>query len=314
MRVATDSFVNGLISQANNLSSEMDTLQNEITTGLDVQSPSDNPNAMETTLNDLSSQAQQQQYASNITTLQSQANSSYSALQSLQSIVSQAQSIAVEAGSATVTQSNLNDYASQITSLIQQAVQLVNSQNPETGQYLFGGTDSSQPPFTTTTDANGNITSVTYQGNSSVNQSEIAPGVTISVAVPGENNSGTGPQGLITDSRTGADLFNHLISLQNDLLAGNTSAVNGTDIDNLKNDENNVTYQVAYNGNVQTRLDTASSFATSQSTALSQGISNASSTDVVQATMQLSQTQAAYEAALETTSRVMQISLVDFLS
>jgi flagellar hook-associated protein 3 FlgL len=314
MRVATDSYVNGLISQANNLSSEMDTLQNQITTGLDVQSPSDNPDAMQTTLDDLSSQAVQQQYASNVTTLQSQANSSYSALQSLQSIISQAQSIAVEAGSATVTQSNLDDYASQITSLIQQAVQLTNSQDPETGQYLFGGTDSSQPPFTTMTDASGNITSVAYQGNSSVNQSEIAPGSTISVAVPGVNNTGTGPQGLITDSRTGADLFNHLISLQNDLLSGNTSAISGTDTDNLKNDENNITYQVAYNGNVQTRLDTASSFATSQSTALSTGISNASSTDVVQATMQLSQTQAAYEAALETTSRVMQISLVDFLT
>jgi flagellar hook-associated protein 3 FlgL len=314
MRVATDSYVNGLISQANNLSSEMDTLQNQITTGLDVQSPSDNPDAMQTTLDDLSSQAAQQQYSSNITTLQSQANSSYSALQSLQSIISQAQSIAVEAGSATVTQSNLDDYASQITSLIQQAVQLTNSQDPETGQYLFGGTDSSQPPFTTTTDASGNITGVTYQGNSSVNQSEIAPGSTISVAVPGVNNTGTGPQGLITDSRTGADLFNHLISLQNDLLSGNTSAISSTDTDNLKNDENNITYQVAYNGNVQTRLDTASSFATSQSTTLSTGISNASSTDVVQATMQLSQTQAAYEAALETTSRVMQISLVDFLT
>lgn len=313
MRVATDAFTNTFINEVNALSSQMNTLQNDVTTGLDVQSPSDNPDAMETTLNDLASQSAQEQYTNNITALQSQANSSYSALQALQSIVSQAQSIAIEAGSATVTQSNLNDYASQITSLIQQAVQLVNSQNPETGQYLFSGTNSGQQPFTVTTDSNGNVTAVTYQGNSSVNQSEIAPGVNISVAVPGENNSGSGPQGLITDSRTGADLFNHLISLQNDLLSGNTSAVDSTDSQNLQNDENNVTYQVAYNGNVQTRLETATSFASSQSQSLTQGISNASSTDVVQATIQLSQTQAAYEAALETTSRVMQISLVDFL-
>ena len=313
MRVATDAFTNTLINQVDTLSSQMNTLQNEVTTGLNVQSPSDNPDAMETTLNDLSSQSTQEQYTNNITALQSQANSNYTALQSLQSIVSQAQSIAVEAGSATVTQSNLSDYASQITSLIQQAVQLVNSQNPETGQYLFGGTNSGQQPFTATTDANGNVTAVTYQGNSSVNQANIAPGTTISADVPGVNNSGTGPQGLITDSRTGADLFNHLISLQNDLLSGNTSAVNGTDSQNLQNDENNVTYQVANNGNVQTRLETASSFATSQSQSLTQGISNASSADVVQAMIQLNQTQAAYEAALETTSRVMQVSLVDFL-
>lgn len=312
MRVATDSYTNALISQINTLSAQMNNLENQVTTGLSVQSPSDNPGAMETTLNDLASQSAQQQYGNNITTLQSQANSIYSVLQSLQTITSQAESIATEAGGAN-SQTDLTNYANQVTSLIQQAAQLVNSKDPETGQYLFGGTNSGQQPFTVTTDANGNVTSVTYQGNSSVNQTEIGPGVTVSVAVPGVNNTGTGPQGLITDSRSGADLFNHLIALQNDLLSGNASAISTTDTQNLQNDENNVTYQVAYNGNIQTRLNTASSFATSQSTALNQAISNASSTDVVQAMVQLNQAQTAYEAALETTSRVMQISLVNFL-
>jgi flagellar hook-associated protein 3 FlgL len=314
MRVATESYINALTGQVNALSAQMDTLQNEVTTGLSVQAPSDNPDAMETTLNDLSSQAAQQQYSSNITTLQSQANSIYSVLQSLQSITSQAQSIVTEAGSGTNSQTDLNDYASQVTSLIQQAVQLVNSKDPETGQYLFGGTDSGQQPFTVTTNSSGNITSVTYQGNSSVDQADIGTGSTISAGIPGANTSGTGPQGLITDSRTGADLFNHLIALQNDLQSGDTSAISSTDTQNLQNDENNMTYQVAYNGNVQTRLETASSFASSQSTSLTQGISNASGADAVQTMVQLNETQTAYEAALETTSRVLQISLVDFLT
>ncbi|HEY1790730.1 MAG TPA: flagellin [Verrucomicrobiae bacterium] len=314
MRVATDSYVNSMINQANGLAAQLDNLENEVTTGLSVQAPSDNPGAMVTTLNDLASQSAEQQYGSNITTLQSQANSVYSVLQSLQTITSQAQSIVTEAGNGTAPQSTLNQYAGQVTALIQQAVQLINSQDPETGQYLFGGTDSGQQPFTATTDANGNVTGVTYQGNSSVSQADIAPGVAISVNVPGVNNSGTGAPGLITDARTGADLFNHLIALQNDLLSGNTSAISSTDTKNLQNDEDNMTYQVAYNGNIQTRLNTASSFATSQSTSLNKSISNASGADVVQAMVQLNQTQSAYEAALESTSRIMQVSLVDFLA
>jgi flagellar hook-associated protein 3 FlgL len=314
MRVATDSFVNSMISQTNDLRAQLDSLENQVTAGLKVQAPADDPGAMVTTLNDLASQSTEQQYGKNITTLQSQANSVYSVLQSLQTIVSQAQSIATEAGSATANQTTLNDYASQVTALIQQAVQLANSQDPQTGQYLFGGTASGQQPFTATMDANGNITGVAYQGNSSVNQSAIAPGVTVSVNVPGVNTSGSGAPGLITNSQTGADLFNHLISLQNDLLSGNTSAVTGTDANNLQKDEDNVTYQVAYNGNVQTRLNTASSFASSQSNSLTQAISNVSGTDVVQAMVQLNQTQTAYEAALESTSRVMQVSLVNFLA
>jgi flagellar hook-associated protein 3 FlgL len=314
MRVATDSFASTAINQVDTLSAQLSNLQKEVTTGLSVQAPSDNPDGMESTLNDLASQAAQQQYGNNISTLQSQANSVYSALQSLQTIVSQAQTIATEAGSGTASQTDLNDYASQVTGLIQQAVQLVNSQDPTTGQYLFGGTASGQQPFTATTNANGDVTGVTYSGNSSVNQSEIAAGTTISVTIPGVNNTGTGPQGLITDSRSGADLFNHLIALQNDLLSGNTSAITSTDTGNLKNDENNMTYQVANNGNIQTRLETASSFASSQSNSLNTSISNASSADIAQVMIQLSQTQTAYEAALESTTRIMQVSMVDFLT
>jgi len=302
-----------MIGQTNALSAQLDNLENEVTTGLSVQAPSDNPDAMVTTLNDLATQSADQQYSSNITTLQSQANSIYSVLQSLQSIVSQAQSIATEAGSGTANQTTLNDYASQVSSLIQQALKLVNTQNPETGQYLFGGTDTSNQPFTAATNADGNVTGVTYSGNDSTTQAEIAQGVTISVGVPGANTSGSGTQGLITNTSTGADLFNHLISLQNDLLAGNTSAISSTDASNLQNDENNMTYQVAYNGNVQTQLSTASSFASNQNTTLNQGISNASGADAVQVMTQLNQVQDAYEAALEVTSRVMEVSLVDFL-
>jgi flagellar hook-associated protein 3 FlgL len=314
MRVATNSYVNSMIDQVNGLTAQMQTLQNEATTGLSVQAPSDNPEAMESTLDDLSSQAAQEQYAGNINTLQSQGNVVYSALQSLQTIVSQAQNIATEAGSATNSQTDLNNYASQIGALIQQALQVANTKDPATGQYLFGGTNSGQQPFTDSTDANGNVTAVTYQGNSSVNQTEIASGTTVAVDVPGANSSGSGSPGLITDSRTGADLFNHLIALQNDLSSGNTSAATGTDAQNLQKDENNVTYQVAYNGNVQTQLKTAASTANSQSTSLDQSITNTSGANIVQVMLEMNQIQNSYTAALEATSKVMQVSMVDFLA
>jgi flagellar hook-associated protein 3 FlgL len=302
-----------MLQQFNLLKSQQVKLQNEVSTGLSVQAPSDNPDAMESTLDDLSNQAAQQQYSSNISTAQAKANTIYSALQSLQTISNRVGEIATSAGSATNSQTDLNNYASQVTSLIQQAAQLVNSKDPATGQYLFGGTNSGQQPFTVTTDANGNVTGVTYSGNSTVNQIEIASGTTLSVDVPGENTTGSGAQGLITDSRTGADFFNHLISLQNNLLAGNTSAVSGTDTTNLQNDENNLAYQVAYNGNVQTQLNTAATFATSQTNSLTGLISNASSADLATTMTQLSQAQTAYQAALESSASIMQLSILNYL-
>jgi flagellar hook-associated protein 3 FlgL len=314
MRVATNSYTNTMLDEFSLLKNQQVNLQNQVATGLSVQAPSDNPSAMETTLDDLSSQATQQQYSSNISTAQSQANSIYSVLQSLQTLTSQAGTIVTEAGDATKSQTNLNSYATQVSSMIKEALQLVNTKDPSTGQYLFGGTDSSQPPFTATTDANGNITGVTYSGNSSVNQIEIAAGVTVAVGVPGANTSTSGAAGLVTNSQTGADLFNHLIALQNDLTAGNTTAISGTDGTNLQNDEDNMTYQVANNGNIQTQLNTAASFATSQSNSLTTSISNASGADLVTTMTELNQVQTAYQAALESSASIMQLSILNFLA
>ena len=206
MRIATDSYTNSMLNEFSLLKSQQVNLQNQVATGLSVSAPSDNPDAMETTLDDLSSQATQQQYSSNISTAQSQANSVYSVLQSLQTLTSQAQTIATEAGSGTASQTDLNNYATQVSGLIQQALQLVNTKDPSTGQYLFGGTNSGQQPYSATTDANGNVTGVTYQGNSSVNQTQVSAGVTVGVEVPGANTSGSGAYGLVTDSRTGAEI------------------------------------------------------------------------------------------------------------
>ncbi len=313
MRVATDSYTNTMLNEFSLLKQQQINLQNQVSTGLSVQAPSDNPAAMQTTLSDLASQATQQQYSSNISTVQAQANSIYSVLQSLQTITSQANTIVTEAGNSTNSQTDLNNYATQVNALIQQALQLVNTQDPATGQYLFGGTSSGQPPFKAATDANGNVTGVTYQGNSSVNQTQVGAGVTVAVDVPGANSSGSGAYGLITDSRTGGDLFNHLIQLQQDLKSGNTSAITSTDGKNLQNDEDNMTYQVANNGNVQARLNTAASLAGTQTTALTTDISNASGADLVQTLSDLNQTQTAYQAALESSASIMQLSILNYI-
>jgi flagellar hook-associated protein 3 FlgL len=314
MRVATDSYTNTMLNEFSLLKQQQVNLQNQVTTGLSVQAPSDNPDAMETTLDDLTSQATEQQYSSNITTAQAQSTSVYSALDTLQTIVSQAQSIATEAGSGTNSQTDLDSYATQVGSLITQALEAINTQDPATGQYLFGGTDSGQQPYTATTDADGNVTAVTYNGNSSVDQTQVAAGVSVATEVPGSNTTGSGAYGVITDSRTGADLFNHLIQLQQDLTSGDTSAISGTDTKNLQNDEDNMTYQVANNGNVQDQLKTASSLASTQNTSLATDISNSSGADLATTLTELSQTQTAYQAALESSATISQLSILDFLT
>ena len=104
-----------------------------------------------------------------------------------------------------------------------------------------------------------------------------------------------------------------MIALQNDLTSGNTTAISGTDSTNLQNDEDNMTYQVANNGNVQDRLTAAASLASSQSNSLSGLVTNASGADLVNTLSELNQTQTAYQAALESSATIMQLSILNYL-
>jgi flagellar hook-associated protein 3 FlgL len=311
MRVSSSSFVDNFVYQTNQLQDQVDTLQGEATTGLKISLPEDDPAAMSQALELQTDSSANTQYQNNITQLQDSATTSYNALDGLQTLISQANTIAAGI-SGTTSQQELSSDATEIGGLIQQALQLANTQDSQ-GNYVFGGTDVTSPPFVATTDANGNVTGVTYQGNTSVAQAEIAPGVTVSAQTLGANTTGTGPRGLITDSRYGADLFNHLISLQNDLASGNISAVTSTDAQDLSKDEANIAYQIGSSGVVQSTLTNTNSVATQQGANLTTQTSNLTSANLATTLTQLQQAQTSFQAALQSGVLVMQLSLLNYL-
>jgi flagellar hook-associated protein 3 FlgL len=311
MRVTNTSFGGNFTNEISQLETQQSTLQNEATTGLKVTQPEDNPAAMDQVLNLQNEESANTQYQNNITALQGTATSASDALNSLQTIVEKAGEIAASTNSLS-SQTQLSGNAAQVASLIQEALGIGNSQDAN-GNYIFAGTDNGIAPFTATTDANGNVTGVTYNGNTSTASSEIAPGLSVSAQSPGENNTGTGPSGVFADSRTGADVFSHLISLQQDLASGNVSAVDSTDAPNLSKDDDNVITQISGNAVVQSTLTAAGNVGTEQSTNIDSEMSNDTNADLAQTLTQLSQTQTSYEAALESGTMVLSLSLLNFL-
>ena len=310
MRVTANTFPNSLVDQLNQLALRQNRLQNQATTGQRIQSPEDDPAAMRRVLDLQTESKSLDQYRNNMATLGDQANTSFVSIKALKRISDRASEITVLAD-GTKSPGDLKVYSAQITQLIQEAVQLTNSRYR--GDYLFGGTKSDQPPFVLTMNASGQVTAVTYQGNSSVAESEIAPGVTLSAETPGANTSGSGPQGLITDSRTGADLFNHLISLQNNLRAGNTAAISTTDHPQLALDEENFIIHLSTNAAVQARLEASATVAKTRGDSLEAFVSKEADADLAQTLVRLNETQNAYKVALQSGGSILQLSLMDYL-
>jgi len=310
IRVASSMISDSLLNDLTRLNSRQQQLQAQAASGLRVQNPGDDPTAMRRVLDLQAESNAVAQYQKNIAQLKDQSTAAYNSMQALKTVSDRAGEIATQAD-GTASSQDLATYAAEVTQLIQQAAQIMNSKYQ--GDYLFGGTLSDQAPYVVATDAAGNVTSVTYQGNTTVPQVEIAENTTLSALPVGENTGGTGPQGLITDSRNGADFFNHLISLQNNLLSGNTAAINSTDFPALQNDEQNIVSQIATTGALQGRMDAATNIAQTRSASLDSLISAQADADIATVAVQLSETQTAYQVALASGAKLMSLSLLDYL-
>ncbi|MEI6565154.1 MAG: flagellin [Verrucomicrobiota bacterium] len=310
MRVTSNSFNNAVVDQLNRLSSKQYALQRQAATGQRIENPSDNPDATRQVL-DLKTRLQTQgQYQNNISALSSQASAVYSAIQGVQHVSNRAGEIAILAD-GTKSPDELKTYATEVNHLIEQAVQQGNTKFGDT--YLFGGTKSDKPPYVLGHDAEGRPTNPTYQGNTNSAPTEISEGVSISIAPPAANSSGSGPRGLLADDRSGADLLKHLVSLRDHLLAGDTAAISSTDRPALSRDEDNILYHVADHGALTARLEAASTAVTAQNQSVRKSISQQTDADLADTLVQLGSVQTAYQAALQSAAKLMGTSLMDYI-
>jgi len=310
MRVTANTFPNNLLDELTSLSQRQNKLQTQAASGQLVRLPEDDPAAMRRIL-DLQAQGKSvAQYQRNIARDQELATASFNSIKGLKQVSDRVREIAVSTDGLESPE-DLKLYAKEVTELIKQAVQTANSRNG--ADYLFAGTLSDQPPFVLTTDADGNVTSVAYQGNTALAENEIASGLTLSAQAVGANTSGGGPRGLITDSRVGADFFNHLISLQNNLLSGNVTAIANTDQPNLDKDEDNLLFHLGSNGALQSRLEATNALAAQHADTLEALVSKEADADLAQTLVRLSQTQTAYQAALQSAGKILGSSLLDYL-
>ena len=309
MRVTANTFPNSLIDQLNRLANRQNNLQTQAATGQKLTLPEDDPTAMRRVLDMQAEASSVFQYSRNIDRHQEIANASFAAFKGLKTVSDRAGEIATLADGLK-SPAELAILADEVNELIRQAAQVANGQNR--GDYLFAGTRNDAAPFTLTTDANGQITAVTYGGNTETAESEIAQNVTLSSQTLGANSTGSGPRGLITDPRVGADFFNHLITLRDNLRAGNLNAI-ATDRTNLSNDEENLIFHMGTNGAIQARLETTKAIGSTRSQNLEKLVSSESDADLSQTIVRLNEVQTAYQAALQSAGTILNRSLLDYL-
>lgn len=310
MRVTSNTFPIALRDQISQLTQRQSRLQNQAATGQLLTLPEDNPTAMRRILDMQGESSSVSQYLNNVARHQELATASYSSLKALRSIVDRAGEIATLAGGVQPGR-DLQLYATEVNGLLEQALQVANSQNR--GDYLFAGTRSDQPAFVATRDSNGNITGIAYQGNTEVPHSEVSARLEMTAQVPGANTSGAGVRGLMADSRSGADVFQHLLSLRDRLQAGDAAAISANSLNELRADEEHLLVHIGANGAIQARLETTGKLLRDRSASIENLVSKEADADLAQTLVRLSEIQTAYQAALQSGGSILNRSLLDYI-
>ena len=310
MRVSFNALSESIIGQLGDITSSQVRLQRQAASGQRIATADEDPLAAQRLLDARVESDQLTQFASNISRQRDLATASQGSIQALQKVADRASEIATRAVGVN-GQQDLSQYATEVNQLIEQAL---NSSNGKLGDsYLFGGTNTRQGPFTATRNGSGEITGVAYQGNTADSAVDIAQNDSLSVRVPGSNTSGSGTTGLLVDSRSGADLFSHLVSLRDHLRAGDVTAINATDTAHLLADGNHLIDQIGLNAAAIARLDTASTANSSRTQMLDQLKASVNDVDLAQTLSSLSRTQTAYQVALQSGAKILNLSLLDYL-
>lgn len=299
MRIATQTISDTMIQQIQTLSAQQAQYQQQLSSGDRITNPSDDPSAMNQVLNMQSQMQSLQQISSNNSTATAITQQSYSALNNLQSISTSAGELVTEGASGTTSPADYAAYSQQLTQLIKQALDTANTQY--NGNYIFGGTQTTTPPFTATYDASGNVTGVTYTGTASGISMETGQGNTVSPYTDGATNQQM------------ADFINNLVTLQSAMNSASPTAVQATQ-SSLQTSEDNVITAVSGIGAVQSGLQADQALNQSAFTSLQGLVSTDTSTDVATTTVQFSQAQAAYQAALEAGAKIMADPLINLLT
>jgi flagellar hook-associated protein 3 FlgL len=303
MRVTSQTYANLVISSSQSAQQQLAKLQQEISTGDSIQSPSDNPVSYLQAAQDQSTISQLNAYttaATQATTLTAQNNQ---AMTSLHQIVAQAGEYATSV-SGTMSTSDMANMATEMTSLLNQLTSVVNQSTG--GNYLFGGT-ANQPPLTSTgaynSATNGQGQTINVQSDNTVQTGIVA------------GRPGTPPvDGFLYDSSSGVDVVATLQQTIADLKAGDANAVETNDVPALNTALNHVSMYVGSTAASMAAVSSASQILTQQINNRTNQLNTLTQTNLPNVTVQLQQIQNQYQASLEAGSRILGLSLMNYLS
>jgi len=269
----------------------------QVSTGKSVNVPSDNPAAASEMVQNTIETANVDQYTQNVTGVLSQVQAADSALSSVVSSLNQAISLGTEGANGTESAANQQAIASQVQGILSSVVTQANTSYE--GSYLFGGTASSQQPYTADSSS---PTGYTYNGNTGQNSVAVGDSTNIQINLPGSQ--------IFSNSTT--NVLGSLSALVTALQGGNSTAI-GTAVSGVTTALNYVSQQRIFYANADSQLNSQETYLQQETVNLSSQQTSLVGVNMAQAAINLSQAQTDNSAALAAAAKVLPDTLLNYL-
>lgn len=307
MRVTENMTMSMVIASLQRQQEMVNNLQQQVSSGLRINQPSDDPVSAQQVLDIKGFMAATDQYSRNIQTGTSWLSQMDSSMTEMNSVLIRVRELATQMSNGTYAASERQAAANEVLQLRDQMVALGNTQIA--GKYIFGGFMSDQPPFVTADGVpNPGDRAGDFKGTDDPVEIQISQGSFIAINYSGGRllRGGTPPGSSGTDVI--GTLNGLLTALNNNDITGISNSISGLD-GSLKQIQ-------AAQGDVgarENRLQTAGNVLTSTKDYLTKNLSSKQDADYLQVLSDLSKEQTAYQATLAATVQFSKLSLLDYM-
>ncbi len=331
MKVTQSSTYRLLNSNLNRITNTLQDLRNQAASGLKVNKPSDDPTAIRPILTARTEIRHSERYLQTMGISYDKMEATDTHLGQIENILQRAKEIGINAVNGSLNDNDRETLADELGQLKNALAASANTQID--GTYIFAGYTNTTPPFvenTAYTDGGYIATDSTtwpyfYQGDPNPTELEITTGERVEVGVTGNelfmgvaNSNWVAPPAANQSEPGNIDLFSVLTRMEEAIRNNNIDDPAGPgggmtqNLENLEiaaNQERRIRAQL---GTRTARVETMMAHQERISVDLQQTLSRYQDADTIKTFNDIVQQESAFQAALSVTSRVSQISILDY--
>jgi flagellar hook-associated protein 3 FlgL len=300
-RITSEMVTSSTLADINAAQVEMTRSQQELSSGKSILEPSDNPYGTSQAITLQSALDGLTAYEHSAQDGISWLNISSTALSGINSQAQRVRELVLEASNGVNSPSDLGDIATEVEQLTEGVKQDADTQYA--GQYVFSGTLATTAPY-----QQGEKDA--YQGNAGTVARALGPGNSVNVSVNLASVLGNGK------GAEDGKLLDTLRTIAQNLREGTPAAVealSSTDLHNLDTNLTALTGIQAEAGAVTDQLNLAVSRIQGLQATATQQLSNVQDANIAKVSIEFSNQQAAFDAALHAGASIVQESLLEFL-